>query len=252
MLVTSIEVPEGGTVGNRTTTTRLLALLTLALLPLDVLAAGLGRLAVLSGLGQPLRAEIEVVSLQRGEAESLSARIATPDAFREAGVEYGAAVPRVRTVLERRPNDRYVIVLSTPQPVEEPFLDLLVELNWASGRLVRQYTFLLDPVDYRGPQPIAAAPSRPATTQVRPVEGPRAPEVSAAAPAAPAVAPPAASAEPAPSAPVAPPPAETPAAQTPATPAPAPAPAAPEAAGQAPADAPKLASEPVATYEVQD
>ena len=249
MLVTSIEVPEGGTVGNRTTTTRLLALLTLALLPLDVLAAGLGRLAVLSGLGQPLRAEIEVVSLQRGEAESLSARIATPDAFREAGVEYGAAVPRVRTVLERRPNDRYVIVLSTPQPVEEPFLDLLVELNWASGRLVRQYTFLLDPVDYRGPQPIAAAPSRPATTEVRPVEAPRPPEVSAAAPAAPAVAPPAASAEPAPSAPVAPPPAETPAAQTPATPAPAP--AAPASAAQAPADAPKLASEPVATYEVQ-
>jgi pilus assembly protein FimV len=254
MLVTSIEVPEGGTVGNRTITTRLLALLTLALLPLDVLAAGLGRLAVLSGLGQPLRAEIEVVSLQRGEAESLSAKIATPDAFREAGVEYGTAVPRVRTVLERRPNDRYVIVLSTPQPVEEPFLDLLVELNWASGRLVRQYTFLLDPVDYRGPQPIAAAPSRPATTEVRPVEAPRPPEVSAAAPAAPAVAPPApgaappaVSAAPTPAAPAAPPPAETPAAQTPA----APAPAAPAPAAQVPADAPKLASEPVATYEVQ-
>ena len=200
--------------GNRTTKTSLLALLALALLPLEVLAAGLGRLAVLSGLGQPLRAEIEVVSLQRGEAESLSARIATPDAFREAGVEYGVAVPRVRTVLERRPNDRYVIVLSTPQPVEEPFLDLLVELNWASGRLVRQYTFLLDPADYRGPQPIAAAPSRPAMTEVRPVEAPRPPEVSAAAPAA--AAPPAASAAPAASAPAAPPPADTPAAQTPA------------------------------------
>jgi len=239
MLVTSIEVPEGGTVGNRTITTRLLALLTLALLPLEVLAAGLGRLAVLSGLGQPLRAEIEVVSLQRGEAESLSARIATPDAFREAGVEYGVAVPRVRTVLERRPNDRYVIVLSTPQPVEEPFLDLLVELNWASGRLVRQYTFLLDPADYRGPQPIAAAPSRPAMTEVRPVEAPRPPEVSAAAPAASAAAPPAAA--PAPSVPAAPP-ADTPAAQTP----PAQAPAA-----QAPADAPARAGEPVATHEVK-
>ena len=245
MLVTSIEVPEGGAVGNRTTKTSLLALLALALLPLEVLAAGLGRLAVLSGLGQPLRAEIEVVSLQRGEAESLSARIATPDAFREAGVEYGVVVPRVRTVLERRPNDRYVIVLSTPQPVEEPFLDLLVELNWASGRLVRQYTFLLDPADYRGPQPIAAAPSRPAMTEVRPVEAPRPPEVSAAAPAA--AAPPAASAAPAASAPAAPPPADTPAAQTPA----AQAPAAPAPAAQAPADASPLASEPAASYAVQ-
>ncbi|MGH8696277.1 MAG: type IV pilus assembly protein FimV, partial [Burkholderiales bacterium] len=236
MLVTSIEVPEGGTVGNRTITTRLLALLALGLLPLDVLAAGLGRLAVLSSLGQPLRAEIEIVSLQRGEVESLSARIATPDAFREAGVEYGAVIPRVRTVLERRPNDRYVIVLSTPQPVEEPFLDVLVELNWASGRLVRQYTFLLDPADYRGPQPIAAAPSRPATTEVRPAEATRPPEISAAAP-------PAASAEPAPSVPAASPPAETPAAETPAAPAPAaPAPAAETPAAQTPS-APAPAAE---------
>ena len=242
MLVTSIEVPEGGTVGIRTMTTRLLALLALALLPLEVPAAGLGRLAVLSGLGQPLRAEIEVVSLQRGEAESLSAKIATADAFREAGVEYGAVVPRVRTALERRPNDRYVIVLSTPQPVEEPFLDLLVELNWAAGRLVRQYTFLLDPADYRGPHPIAAASPQPAVTEVRPVEAPRPPEVTAAAPAAPVVAPPAASATPTPSAPAEPPAAQTPAAQAP----PAQAPAA-----QAPADAPALASEAAATYEVQ-
>jgi pilus assembly protein FimV len=255
MLVTSIEVPEGGTVGNRTITTRLLALLTLALLPLEVPAAGLGRLAVLSGLGQPLRAEIEVVSLQRAEAESLSAKIATPDAFRDAGVDYGAVVPRVRTALERRPNDRYVIVLSTPQPVEEPFLDLLVELNWASGRLVRQYTFLLDPVDYRGPQPIAAAPAKPAVTEVRPVDAPRLPEVSAAAPAAPVATPPAASAEPAPTA--APTPAETPAAQPPAEPAAAapasatPAPATPAPTAPAPAAAAARASEPAATYEVQ-
>jgi pilus assembly protein FimV len=252
MLVTSIEVPEGGTVGNRTITTRLLALLALGLLPLDVLAAGLGRLAVLSGLGQPLRAEIEVVSLQRGEAESLSARIATPDAFREAGVEYGAVVPRVRTVLERRAPDRYVIVLSTPQPVEEPFLDVLVELNWASGRLVRQYTFLLDPADYQASRPIAAAPSRPATTEVRPAEAPRAPEVSAAAPV---VAPPAASAaEPAPAVPSGPAAAEpAPAAPSSAAPsAPAePAPTAQAPAAPAPADAPKLASEPAATYAVQ-
>ena len=256
MLVTSIEVPEGGTVRNRTTTTRLLALLTLALLPLEVPAAGLGRLAVSSGLGQPLRAEIEVVSLQRAEAESLSARIATPEAFRDAGVEYGAVVPRVRTALERRPNDRYVIVLSTPQPVEEPFLDLLVELNWASGRLVRQYTFLLDPVDYRGPQPIAAAPAKPAVTEVRPIDAPRPPEVSAAAPVA---APPAAAAEPAPSSPTAPTPAETPAAQPPPEPAavapapatPAPAPATPAPAAPAPAAAAASASGPVATYEVQ-
>lgn len=163
---------------NRTITTRWLALAGALLFPLGAMAAGLGKLAVMSGLGQPLRAEIEVVSLQRGEAETLAARIASPDAFRQAGVEYGALVPQVRAALERRPDNRYVITLSTPGPVEEPFLDLLVELSWATGRLVRQYTFLLDPAEYKGPQAITAPPAVAAAPQVQPVQPP------AAAPAA--------------------------------------------------------------------
>jgi pilus assembly protein FimV len=179
------------------------------------MAAGLGRLAVQSGLGEPLRAEIEIVNLQRGEAETLSTRIGSPDAFREAGVDYGVVVPQVRAALERRGDNRYVIRLSTLNPVEEPFIDLLVELNWASGRLVRQYTFLLDPADYKGPQPIAAAPPAVAAPapEAKPVEAPKPPEVTAAAPATPA-------------------------------PAPAPAPA------EKPA-APTLVAEPAATYEVK-
>jgi pilus assembly protein FimV len=156
------------------------------------MAAGLGRLAVQSGLGQPLRAEIEIVNLQRGEAETLAARIASPDAFREAGIDYGVVVPQVRAALERRGDNRYVIRLSTLNPVEEPFVDLLVELNWASGRLIRQYTFLLDPAEYKGPQPIAVAPPAAAPApEAKPVEAPKPPEVTAAAPPAPAPAAPA-------------------------------------------------------------
>jgi pilus assembly protein FimV len=163
------------------------------------MAAGLGKLAVLSGLGQPLRAEIEVVSVQREEADTLAARIASPDAFRQAGVEYGTLVPQVRAALERRPNNRHVIVLTTPGPIEEPFLDLLVELNWATGRLVRQYTFLLDPAEYKGPQAITTPPPV-AAPQVQPIETPKPPAVAEAAPpAAPAPAP--VVAAPAPSAP---------------------------------------------------
>ena len=66
-----------------TMTTPLLALAGLLLVPSVGLAAGLGKLAVQSGLGQPLRAEIEIVNLQRGEAATLAARIASADAFRE-------------------------------------------------------------------------------------------------------------------------------------------------------------------------
>ncbi len=204
--------------GKQTITTTLLALLGLALVSPGTMAAGLGRLAVQSGLGQPLRAEIEIVNLQRGEAETLSTRIAPPDAFRAAGVDYGVVVPQVRAALERRGENRYVIRLSTLNPVEEPFVDLLVELNWASGRLVRQYTFLLDPADYKGPQPIAAVPPAVAAPapEAKPVEAPKPPEVSAAAPAA--------------------------AAPAPAAPAPAPA--------EKPA-APALVAEPAGTYEVK-
>ncbi len=160
----------------------------LLLLPLGAMAAGLGKLTVLSGLGQPLRAEIEVVSVQRGEGDTLTARMATPEAFKEAGVDYGAMVSHVRAALQRRPDNRYVITLTTQQPVEEPFLDVLVELNWAAGRLVRQYTFLLDPAEYKGPQAITVPP-KVAAPEVQPVAPPKPPAVTAEAAPAPAPAP---------------------------------------------------------------
>jgi pilus assembly protein FimV len=157
-------------------------------------AAGLGKLTVLSPLGQPLNAEIEIVSLQSGEEDGLTARLASPEAFRQAGVEYNSALSSVRFAVQRK-DGRPILRLTTTQPVNEPFLDLLVELQWSTGRLVRAYSFLLDPPEYKGPA-IAAAPSAPAPQQ-KPAEAPApsAPAVqerplepapSAAAPAAPA------------------------------------------------------------------
>jgi pilus assembly protein FimV len=127
------------------------------LLPSLAQAAGLGKLSVLSALGQPLKAEIEIVSLQRGEGDSLAARLAPGDAFRQANIELNPALLSVKFAVERRSGGQYVMTLVSRQPVNEPFLDLLVELNWANGRLVREYTFLLDPPEYaalRKPEPI--------------------------------------------------------------------------------------------------
>jgi pilus assembly protein FimV len=159
-------------VGTRTTiTTRLLALAALLLVPAMAMGAGLGKLALHSALGQELRAEIDIVSVQHGEAGSLSARIASPEAFHEAGVDYGPAISSLRASLQRRDGNYYVVLTST-QPINEPFLDVLVELNWATGRLVRQYTFLLDPTGYKGPN----APPAVASVEAKPVEPPKAPE----------------------------------------------------------------------------
>ncbi|HYX64301.1 MAG TPA: hypothetical protein VE935_08795, partial [Burkholderiales bacterium] len=87
---------------------------------------------MLSPLGQPLLAEVEIVSLQSGEEEGLSARLASPEAFSAAGIEISPALLGVRVDITRR-NNRPVLRLTTKQPVNEPFLDLLVELQWPSG-----------------------------------------------------------------------------------------------------------------------
>ncbi len=121
-------------------------------------AAGLGKLTVLSPLGQPLNAEIEIVSLRPGEEENLSAKLASADAFKQAGIEYNAVLASTRFSIERR-NGRPVVRVTSSAPVNEPFLDLLVELQWNTGRLVREYTFLLDPVEYKAPAALAAAPA---------------------------------------------------------------------------------------------
>ena len=111
-------------------------------------AAGLGRLTVLSGLGQPLRAEIEVVSLQKGEADSLQAKLAPPEAYQQAGVEYASVLRSLRFDVKQQSEGHYVISMTSLQPVNDPFVDVLVELDWATGRLVRQFVFLLDPLEY--------------------------------------------------------------------------------------------------------
>jgi pilus assembly protein FimV len=112
-------------------------------------AAGLGRLTVQSALGQPLRAEVEISALTPAEAASLNARLAPADAFRQAGLQFNPALSNLRFAIDRRANGSSVVRITSAQPINEPFVDLLVELNWASGRFVREYTFLLDPPELR-------------------------------------------------------------------------------------------------------
>jgi len=108
-------------------------------------AAGLGRITVLSGLGQPLRAEVEIAAAPE-EIQNMTARLASADAFRQAGIDYSPSVSGLRMSVERRGSGA-VVRVSSDRPINEPFVDMLVELNWSAGRLIREYTFLLDPPD---------------------------------------------------------------------------------------------------------
>lgn len=125
-----------------------------------VSAAGMGRLTVLSGIGQPLRAEIDLVSVQRDELGTLSARVASPDAYQQAGIEYNPALPSVKLVIDKRPGGQPFILVTSTQPVNEPYLDLLVELNSSAGKLSREYALLMDPVGAPSSAPVALAQSK--------------------------------------------------------------------------------------------
>jgi pilus assembly protein FimV len=148
-------------------------------------AAGLGRLVVFSALGQPLRAEIEVTATPQ-ELTDLKAQLASPETFRQAGLEYATALMNVRFDLDRRPNGQMIVRLHSDRPINDPFIDLLLELTWSSGRLVREYTFLLDPPEYASRTtapsatvpPTVDVPSVPPATNARAVLGLPAPELA--------------------------------------------------------------------------
>jgi pilus assembly protein FimV len=132
--------------------------------PAIAFAADLGRLTVLSGVGERLRAEIEILSVQPSEAGSLTARIPPPDVFWQANLEPSPLLDQLRARVERRPKGRYVVALSSTTPIENPFIQILVELHSASGRVVREYPFLLEQprVTPTSPaSPIATAPTVP-------------------------------------------------------------------------------------------
>lgn len=189
---------------------------TLALAASSSWALGLGRMAVQSALGENLRAEIDITSLTPEEASSLRVRVAPAEAYRAAGVDYNAVLQGTQVSVARRADGRPYLRLSSDRVVQEPFVDVILEVTWSSGRLVREYTLLLDPPgSTRMATAPAPAPVAPAISPAPAAPAPRAAPPVAAAPAptpAPAPAPAPRAATPTPS------PATTPAVRAAGTP----------------------------------
>jgi pilus assembly protein FimV len=133
----------------------------------DASALALGRVNVLSA--PEITAE---------EAASLRTSVANPDAFRAAGLEYNPAFSNVQISLQRRANGTAFLRVSSDRSINEPFVDLILEASWASGRIVRDYTLLFDPSNMR----IAQAPAPSVTTPAAASAAPVAPRASAPAP----------------------------------------------------------------------
>jgi pilus assembly protein FimV len=163
----------------------------------DAAALALGRVNVLSSLGEPLRAEIDVPEITAEEAASLRTSVANPEAFRAAGLEYNPALSTAQISLQRRANGTSFLRLSSDRTINEPFVDLILEASWASGRIVRDYTMLFDPSNMR--QAAVPAATSPAASTAPAVSAPAATPRSGA-PAPVAAAPRPARSEPAPKA----------------------------------------------------
>jgi pilus assembly protein FimV len=145
-------------------------------------ALGLGKLQVQSALGESLRAEIDVTSLSPEEASNLRIRVAPPESYRAAGVDYNPVLPGTQVVLQRRADGRPYLRITSDRGVQEPFVDVILEITWATGRLVREYTLLLDPPTATARAPAAPAPAvAPTMSAAAPVPVP----VPVPAPAAP-------------------------------------------------------------------
>jgi pilus assembly protein FimV len=125
----------------------------------DAHALALGRMIVQSPLGEPLRAEVEVLEITDEQSESLAVGLAPLAAFQASGMEFNAALVDLRVSLERRANGSAFLRLTGNRPVSEPFMDMVLEASWKSGRVARDYTLLFDPPKLRQatPAPLAAA-----------------------------------------------------------------------------------------------
>ena len=149
-------------------------------------ALGLDKLNVTTALGQPLVAEIDLTVAPGDDVDSIRASIASPAVYRAAGVEYQGIVQTIRVQVLRRPNGQPYLRLASSQAINDPYLDLLVEVNSSTGRLVREYVFLLDPPSSAVAQAIEPSqplrPAMPAQAATRPAPVPAPAPLSAAAP----------------------------------------------------------------------
>ncbi|WP_041978582.1 FimV/HubP family polar landmark protein [Ectopseudomonas mendocina] len=146
-------------------------------------ALGLGEVTLQSSLNQPLVAEIELLEVRDLASNEVIPSLASPEEFVKAGVDRQYFLTDLKFTPVLKPNGKSVIRVTSSKAVREPYLNFLVEVLWPNGRLLREYTLLLDPPLYSPQTTVAAAPQLPiAAPAPRPSVAP-APVPRSAAPA---------------------------------------------------------------------
>lgn len=121
--------------------------LILLLAPQLVLALGLGGITLHSALNEPLEAEIDILSATATDIETLDVSLASYETFARVGIDRPAVLMYLRFRTDKLNDGRFIIRVSSREVIREPFLDFILEMRWRSGRVMREYTLLLDPPD---------------------------------------------------------------------------------------------------------
>lgn len=155
-------------------------------------ALGLGEVTLQSSLNQPLVAEIELLEVRDLASNEVIPSLASPEEFVKAGVDRQYFLTDLKFTPVLKPNGKSVIRVTSSKAVREPYLNFLVEVLWPNGRLLREYTLLLDPPLYSPQTTVAAAPQLPiAAPAPRPAVAPAPAPASSASATAPRAAAPA-------------------------------------------------------------
>ena len=125
-------------------------------------ALGVGDIATASTLNQPFKAFIPLRDAKGLEAAQLRVELADQQAFKNAGIDRTQFLNSLEFLVEVGDDGRGRIVVSTPQPVVEPYLDFIVEVRWPNGRMLREYTVLLDLPEFSS-APVVAPTASSAT-----------------------------------------------------------------------------------------
>ncbi|MGH8520370.1 MAG: FimV/HubP family polar landmark protein [Gammaproteobacteria bacterium] len=157
-----------------------LVFLLLLCIPSTAYTLGLGDLQKRSQLNERFYATVPIINAKAEELDGLTVKLADVERFKRAGLERPAFLSQLRfEVVETRDGPDYIKITST-EPIREPFINFLIEVNWSKGRLFREYAALLDPPAYKGRSSLA--PARPATARREPPRGAIVRDKSAAPP----------------------------------------------------------------------
>ncbi len=125
----------------------------LIIIPLSAQAMGFGNIRIKSALNEPLDAEIELLSATESDLKGLKIKLASREAFLRSGIERPDHLSQLQFSIKRHSNGRAYLQIHTKQSMREPFLDFLLEMDWKNGRMLREYTVLLDPPGRMQQQP---------------------------------------------------------------------------------------------------